>query len=61
MKIYSPNYPNNYDNNQDCLYQIIVPDGNVVQLHFTTLFTEFKMDKIDIYDGDMSDQKLLGS
>ncbi|KAK6190396.1 hypothetical protein SNE40_002276 [Patella caerulea] len=36
----SPNYPNNYPNNQRCTYTIIVPVGSTIQLTFTAFDTE---------------------
>ena len=33
-EIKSPNYPNNYDNNLECIWIITVPVGNVVELSF---------------------------
>lgn len=61
MQIFSPNYPNEYGNNQECIYVITVPEGNVVQIRFSQLYTEYKYDKIDVFDGHVSDNRLLGS
>jgi cubilin len=32
--IYTPNYPQNYDHNDDCGWLIVVDDNHVVQLTF---------------------------
>jgi len=42
-QITSPNYPNNYDNHTNCTWNITVPEGFRVLLHFRN-FTLHKDD-----------------
>ncbi|PAV80813.1 hypothetical protein WR25_17060 [Diploscapter pachys] len=49
--LFSPNYPDNYDDNLDQFTTITVPVGNSVILTFLDFFTEQDYDHVDIYDG----------
>lgn len=40
--IYSPNYPQNYDHNEDCLYYISVDRNHAVELTFEEFDVEFR-------------------
>ena len=56
--IKSPGYPNNYHNNADCVYEIIVQDGKRIKIDFTSFdvqgdFFGFCLhDQLEIFDGD---------
>ncbi|CAH0396981.1 unnamed protein product [Chilo suppressalis] len=54
--LYSKNYPNNYDNNIDCIWRIMVPSNHRIELNFIDidLYNEDEEDcndNIKIYDG----------
>uniref|UniRef100_A0A3Q2QXN5 CUB and Sushi multiple domains 1 n=1 Tax=Fundulus heteroclitus TaxID=8078 RepID=A0A3Q2QXN5_FUNHE len=49
--IYSPQYPNEYPNSQDCSWLISVPHGHGVYINFTLLQTEPVTDYIAVWDG----------
>ncbi|CAG2206443.1 unnamed protein product [Mytilus edulis] len=50
----SPNYPSNYCNNQDCIYNITVEDGNTVLFNFTTIHLDVGMnqDFVKVYNAE---------
>ena len=50
----SPNYPNNYPDNEDCSWGITVPDGFLVKVEFSHFNTERGYDKLRVYDGPSS-------
>jgi len=54
----SPNYPDNYDNQLDCFFHIIVPDGYVVNLTVLDFYTE-TLDYLNIYDGPNNNSFLI--
>ncbi|CAG05694.1 unnamed protein product [Tetraodon nigroviridis] len=57
--VYSPQYPNEYPNSQDCSWLITVPHGHGVYINFTLLQTEPEADYITVWDGsDMSSPQL---
>ncbi|CAL8403736.1 unnamed protein product, partial [Boreogadus saida] len=57
--IYSPQYPNEYPNSQDCSWVIQVPHGHGVYINFTLLQTEPVTDYIAVWDGvDVSSSQL---
>uniref|UniRef100_A0A8C4ZUZ7 CUB and Sushi multiple domains 1 n=1 Tax=Gadus morhua TaxID=8049 RepID=A0A8C4ZUZ7_GADMO len=57
--IYSPQYPNEYPNSQDCSWVITVPHGHGVYINFTLLQTEPVTDYIAVWDGvDVSSSQL---
>ncbi|EFP00113.1 hypothetical protein CRE_18785 [Caenorhabditis remanei] len=47
-QIYSPNYPDNYDNSADVAYTITVPTGNYIHLTFFDFLTEDTYDALTI-------------
>uniref|UniRef100_A0A914WQ17 CUB domain-containing protein n=1 Tax=Plectus sambesii TaxID=2011161 RepID=A0A914WQ17_9BILA len=49
--IYSPNYPGNYDNNEDCLYVLQADAGKTLMITFDQFDTEMCCDHLYIYDG----------
>jgi len=49
--ITSTNYPDNYENNLDCLYQIVAPAGSIIDLAFTYFNTEYQYDNVTVFDG----------
>ena len=55
----SPNYPNNYPDNEDCSWGITVPDGLLVKVEFSHFNTEGGYDKLWIYDGPSGSSSLL--
>ncbi|XP_066263200.1 deleted in malignant brain tumors 1 protein-like [Branchiostoma lanceolatum] len=48
----SPNYPNDYGNEENCDWTITVPEGNIVRLTFDSFVTEADFDFLFVYDGD---------
>ena len=64
--ITSPDYPENYPNNADCIYTIYQPTGTVILLNFLSM--DIKMishsgdcyDYLEIRDGPSDDSPLLG-
>ncbi|XP_066263249.1 cubilin-like [Branchiostoma lanceolatum] len=48
----SPNYPNDYGNEENCNWTITVPEGNIVRLTFDSFVTEVDYDFLFVYDGD---------
>ncbi|XP_078584733.1 scavenger receptor cysteine-rich domain-containing protein DMBT1-like [Branchiostoma floridae x Branchiostoma japonicum] len=56
----SPNYPDNYGNEEYCEWTITVPEGSVVLLTFDSFHIEEDYDYLTIYDGGSdSDTELL--
>ncbi|XP_010013864.1 PREDICTED: CUB and sushi domain-containing protein 3-like, partial [Nestor notabilis] len=49
--IYSPGYPDEYPNFQDCFWLVRVPPGNGIYINFTILQTEPIYDFITVWDG----------
>uniref|UniRef100_A0AAX7VKY4 CUB and Sushi multiple domains 1 n=1 Tax=Astatotilapia calliptera TaxID=8154 RepID=A0AAX7VKY4_ASTCA len=58
--IYSPQYPNEYPNSQDCSWLITVPHGHGVYINFTLLQTEPVTDYIAVWDGPDTSSPQLG-
>ncbi|XP_046885306.1 CUB and sushi domain-containing protein 1-like [Hypomesus transpacificus] len=58
--IYSPDYPNEYPNSQDCSWLITVPHGHGVYINFTLLQTEPVTDYIAVWDGPDPSSPQLG-
>uniref|UniRef100_A0A3Q3NCL8 CUB and Sushi multiple domains 1 n=1 Tax=Mastacembelus armatus TaxID=205130 RepID=A0A3Q3NCL8_9TELE len=58
--IYSPQYPNEYPNSQDCNWLITVPHGHGVYINFTLLQTEPVTDYIAVWDGQDTSSSQLG-
>uniref|UniRef100_A0A3Q2ECB7 CUB and Sushi multiple domains 1 n=1 Tax=Cyprinodon variegatus TaxID=28743 RepID=A0A3Q2ECB7_CYPVA len=58
--IYSPQYPNEYPNSQDCNWLISVPHGHGVYINFTLLQTEPVTDYIAVWDGPDTSSPQLG-
>jgi len=53
----SPNYPNNYDNNQNCTWSISTEPGNVIEIDFINFDIE---DKYDVLVGCRLNVTFLG-
>ncbi|XP_072269338.1 CUB and sushi domain-containing protein 3 [Pyxicephalus adspersus] len=58
--IYSPGYPDEYPNFQDCLWLVRVPPGNGVYINFTVLQTEPIYDFITVWDGPDQSSPQIG-
>ncbi|MBN3309505.1 CSMD1 protein, partial [Amia calva] len=58
--IYSPGYPNEYPNSQDCTWLITVPHGHGIYINFTLLQTEPVTDYIAVWDGPEQSYPQLG-
>ncbi|XP_040824205.1 cubilin [Ochotona curzoniae] len=62
----SPNFPNNYPNNLNCIYRITVETGKQISLHFTNFSLEESYfgacvgDFVEIRDGGYENSPLLG-
>ena len=63
MIINSPNYPNDYPTETTCMWQLQVPMGRFIKLHFEDFETERYHDVLSIYDvveeNLVSDETLL--
>ncbi|XP_078371390.1 tolloid-like protein 2 [Oculina patagonica] len=61
--IYSPGYPNNYDNDKNCHWLIKAPYRQKVLVYFTTFDLEYnaqcRYDSVNIFDGQNSYASLL--
>ncbi|KAJ8389047.1 hypothetical protein AAFF_G00124440 [Aldrovandia affinis] len=62
--ITSPNYPNNYPQNIDCIWVITVPNGESVQLDFEDEFyveptTSCQYDYVELRDGASSEDDVI--
>ncbi|KAM6215214.1 cubilin [Rhynchocyon petersi] len=61
----SPNFPNNYPNNWECIYTITVATGQQIALHFTNFSLEESIghcaDFVEIRDGGYETSPLLGT
>ncbi|XP_066534535.1 CUB and sushi domain-containing protein 1a [Hoplias malabaricus] len=58
--IFSPGYPNEYPDSQDCTWLITVPHGHGVYINFTLLQTEPDTDYIAVWDGPEPSYPQLG-
>ncbi|CAB1338540.1 unnamed protein product [Coregonus sp. 'balchen'] len=58
--IFSPQYPNEYPNSQDCTWLITVPHGHGIYINFTLLQTEPVTDYIAVWDGPEHSYPQLG-
>uniref|UniRef100_A0A6Q2YHZ2 CUB and Sushi multiple domains 1 n=1 Tax=Esox lucius TaxID=8010 RepID=A0A6Q2YHZ2_ESOLU len=58
--IFSPEYPNEYPNSQDCTWLITVPRGHGIYINFTLLQTEPVTDYIAVWDGPEQSYPQLG-
>ncbi|XP_041824165.1 cubilin [Melanotaenia boesemani] len=62
--IISPNWPNNYAHNRQCIYLISLPSGGKVSLNFTHMDLEShsgcSFDYVEVRDGNMEDDPLIG-
>ncbi|XP_076088839.1 protein SpAN-like [Mytilus galloprovincialis] len=56
---FSPNYPSNYCNRQDCFYNITVEEGSNIMVIFLNVFLEDEGDGVLIYDGEIKPEALL--
>ena len=61
--ITSTSYPNNYPDNEDCIYSISQPTGTVILLNFFSMDIEYDgtcdYDYLEIRDGPSSESPLL--
>ncbi len=61
--IYSPGYPNNYGNNENCQWIIKAPYGERILIYFTTFdledHSQCSFDSVNIFDGQNSNASLL--
>uniref|UniRef100_A0A8B9RZV4 CUB and Sushi multiple domains 2 n=1 Tax=Accipiter nisus TaxID=211598 RepID=A0A8B9RZV4_9AVES len=58
--VYSPGFPNQYPNSQDCTWLLTVPVGYGIHLNFTLLQTEPYSDFITVWDGPQQTAPQLG-
>uniref|UniRef100_A0A803VYI3 CUB and Sushi multiple domains 2 n=1 Tax=Ficedula albicollis TaxID=59894 RepID=A0A803VYI3_FICAL len=58
--VYSPGFPNQYPNSQDCSWLLTVPVGYGIHLNFTLLQTEPYNDFITVWDGPQQTSPQLG-
>uniref|UniRef100_A0A8C4PVU6 CUB and Sushi multiple domains 3 n=1 Tax=Equus asinus asinus TaxID=83772 RepID=A0A8C4PVU6_EQUAS len=58
--IYSPGYPDEYPNFQDCFWLVRVPPGNGIYINFTVLQTEPIYDFITVWDGPDQNSPQIG-
>ncbi|KAM8966399.1 CUB and sushi domain-containing protein 3 [Pelodytes ibericus] len=58
--IYSPGYPDEYPNFQDCLWLVRVSPGNGIYINFTVLQTEPIYDFITVWDGPDQNSPQIG-
>ncbi|XP_014830968.1 PREDICTED: cubilin, partial [Poecilia mexicana] len=60
----SPNWPNNYAHNRQCIYLIRLPPGEQVALNFTNLelenHSDCSFDYVEVRDGRMETDPLIG-
>ena len=59
--IQSPNFPENYDDEQDCNWKITAPNGSHLRLRFANFDTKKNVDTLKIYDGEDDKWPLLHS
>ncbi|CAL2034444.1 unnamed protein product [Caenorhabditis brenneri] len=57
----SPDYPYQYDNNQNCVYQLATLGSYNVLLRFSDFGTESKKDIVTVYDGDSVNSPVIGT
>ncbi|ESO82257.1 hypothetical protein LOTGIDRAFT_135005 [Lottia gigantea] len=65
MEFYSPNYPNMYHNNSDCVQYLEAPPGFKIQLDFRDQFVleksdDCKYDYLEVRDGPFAYSDLIG-
>uniref|UniRef100_G1LJB7 CUB and sushi domain-containing protein 3 n=1 Tax=Ailuropoda melanoleuca TaxID=9646 RepID=G1LJB7_AILME len=58
--VYSPGYPDEYPNFQDCFWLVRVPPGNGIYINFTVLQTEPIYDFITVWDGPDQNSPQIG-
>nr|XP_023831867.1 CUB and sushi domain-containing protein 3-like [Salvelinus alpinus] len=59
--ILSPGYPEPYDNNQNCVWKVSVPEGAGIQIQVVSFASEHNWDSLDFYDGGDNHAPRLGS
>uniref|UniRef100_A0A1I7U561 C-type LECtin n=1 Tax=Caenorhabditis tropicalis TaxID=1561998 RepID=A0A1I7U561_9PELO len=59
--ITSPDYPFQYDNNQNCVYQLATLGSYNILLRFSDFGTEAKKDYVTVYDGDSVNSPVIGT
>jgi len=60
INITSPNYPDNYGNEEIKKWKIVVPDEQFVRLEFNTFNTEAGYDHVQVYDGCTTKAPFIG-
>ncbi|KAL8607578.1 hypothetical protein ACOMHN_003497 [Nucella lapillus] len=60
----SPNYPNNYDHDDFCVWKIVAPEGQRIRLQFTDFSLEnhvnCRWDYLELFNGGMPDSPSVG-
>ena len=59
-QITSPNYPNDYPPDQDCVWIIEVPQGSKISLKFQAFETHNSIDSLEVRDGGSSSSTRIG-
>ena len=59
--IRSPNYPDEYPQELNCTWELKVPLGKRILLHFDKFDTYEKFDYLIVYDGPQNEDKILAS
>ncbi|XP_022177373.1 cubilin-like [Myzus persicae] len=62
ITITSPNYPNNYKQNTNCAWSVVLPDGENVYIRFNDIDLDSSCDNnyVIIYDGPSPESPVLG-
>ncbi|XP_076437271.1 cubilin-like isoform X2 [Babylonia areolata] len=62
--ITSPNFPNNYDHNDRCVWKIVAPEGLRIRLQFTNFSMEShpncRWDYLELFNGGLPDSPSVG-
>lgn len=59
--VLSPDYPEGYGNNLNCIWTIISDPGSRIHLSFNDFDLESQFDFLAVKDGDSSDSPILGT
>ncbi|KAL5234243.1 hypothetical protein ACI65C_001653 [Semiaphis heraclei] len=62
ITITSPNYPNNYNQNRNCAWSVVLPDGENVYIRFNDIDLDSSCDNnyVIIHDGPSPESPVLG-
>ncbi|XP_054838249.1 deleted in malignant brain tumors 1 protein-like [Eublepharis macularius] len=55
---HSPNYPGNYQNNENCVWTIVASNSSRINLTLTDVQTECSYDYVEVFDGHLSSNSL---